>query len=119
VLKRILFVDDEPSILNGLRLLLRKQRNTWDMVFVGSPREALAELDKAPFDALVSDMRMPEMDGLELVSRVIARWPATACFILSGYADPEVVQRARELARAYLNKPCELQTLLSTIGPGL
>jgi CheY-like chemotaxis protein len=58
-MRRILFVDDEPAILEGLRNLLRKQRRTWDMAFAESGQAALGIMASAPADIVVSDMRMP------------------------------------------------------------
>ncbi len=74
-MKRVLFVDDDASILDALRNLLRKQRNEWDMVFALGGSEALAELSKAPFDVVVTDMRMPGMDGAALLARGARRLP--------------------------------------------
>lgn len=115
MLKRILFVDDEPMVLAALRTMLRRQRKVWEMVFVASGAEALAELGKAPFDAVVSDMRMPGIDGAELLARVQARWPETARFIPSGYSDPEALQRAQSVATACLSKPCDAEPLVAAI----
>jgi len=61
--KRILFVDDEPMILNGLQRTLRKMRHEWEMMFVSSATEALQILDANPMDVVVTDLKMPEMDG--------------------------------------------------------
>jgi DNA-binding NarL/FixJ family response regulator len=114
-LRRILFVDDEPLVLKALRNLLRRQRDVWEMVFVGSGHEALDELSRAAFDVVVSDMRMPVMDGAELVGRVNAQWPQTACLVLSGYADPEARARAMASARGCLSKPCAFEELKAAI----
>jgi DNA-binding NtrC family response regulator len=113
--KRILFVDDEPAMLSSLRCMFRKQRHQWDMVFASSGREALAEMSKAPFDVLISDMRMPEMDGAELLAEVQARWPQVTCFILSGYAEAEARARATAVARAYFSKPCDIEMISAAI----
>ena len=71
--KRILFVDDEANVLDGLQNLLRKQRHHWDMVFAIDGQTALTELEKAPFDVIVSDMRMPGMDGATLLKKKTSR----------------------------------------------
>ena len=75
--KRILFVDDDPSILAGLQNLLYKDRKRWDMVFALGGKLALDEIRKAPFDIVVSDMRMPGMDGAMLLNLVKDECPAT------------------------------------------
>ena len=68
--KYILFVDDELKVLNGLKRMLYSQLQKWDMEFVDSGREALKHMKEHPFDMIVSDMRMPEMDGAELLKNV-------------------------------------------------
>ncbi|MBK7859271.1 MAG: response regulator [Archangiaceae bacterium] len=114
-MKRVLFVDDEQAVLEGLKNQLRKHRREWEMVFVTSGRDALAQLERGPFDVLISDMRMPELDGAELLALVKVRWPQTACYVLSGYADPEARRRAMAVARAYFAKPCEIEKLEAAI----
>ena len=67
--KRILFVDDEPMVLKGLQRTLRKMRDMWDMTFTPSAEKALAILDHHPMDVIISDMKMPQMDGTQLLPR--------------------------------------------------
>jgi HD-like signal output (HDOD) protein/CheY-like chemotaxis protein len=105
--RRILFVDDEPNMLSGMRNVLRKQRDTWDMVFVLAGTEALAAMDQAPFDVIVADMRMPGMDGPELLNQVKAKFPRTVRIILSGQADREALGRAMAVAHQFLSKPSD------------
>ena len=62
-MRRVLFVDDEPRILEGLRRMLRSQRHDWEMAFAPGGEAALAMLETLPFDVIVSDMRMPGIDG--------------------------------------------------------
>lgn len=114
-MRRVLFVDDEENVLHALKLLLRSQRRVWDMVFVANADLAIAELEKAPFDVIVSDMRMPKVDGAELLTRVHARWPATARLVLSGYADSDAIEKVSKVAQTILSKPCELDVLRSAI----
>jgi HD-like signal output (HDOD) protein/CheY-like chemotaxis protein len=106
-MRRILFVDDEVNVLDGLRDLLRKQRKQWEMVFALGGQAALAELEKAPFDVVVSDMRMPHIDGAQLLTAVREHYPATARIILSGHAERESVVRALPVAHQFLSKPCD------------
>lgn len=115
MLTRVLFVDDEPSVLDGLRDLLRKQRKQWDMVFALGGAAALEECAKAPFDVAVSDMRMPGMDGAALLLEIKKHWPATARIILSGHAEREAVVDALPVAHQFLSKPCDAEILRITI----
>jgi YesN/AraC family two-component response regulator len=68
--KRILFVDDEPMVLDGLRRSLHSMRKDWEMVFVTSGSEALESMANQSFDIVVTDMRMPGMDGAQLLEEV-------------------------------------------------
>jgi HD-like signal output (HDOD) protein len=114
-LKRILFVDDEPAVLEGLRNLLRKQRLIWKMTFALGGKAALEELEKGPFDVVVSDMRMPGMDGAQLLARIKDLHPGVARVVLSGHADQEMVRRALPVAQQYLSKPCDGDVLRGVI----
>src|SRR5688572_18023467 len=89
--RRILFVDDEQMILTGLRHGLRKQVGRWDMVFAATGAAALDELAAASFDVIVSDMRMPNMDGVTLLETVRRLHPLTARIILTGYAEADAI----------------------------
>ena len=114
-MKRILFVDDEPLVLRGLRNLLHADRRRWEMVFAVGGDAALEELAKARFDVIVSDLRMPGMDGLALLRSVQASYPHVARMVLSGYAEPATLEAATALAHTVLAKPCDSQTLRSAI----
>jgi HD-like signal output (HDOD) protein len=107
----ILFVDDEPLLLEGLRNALRRQRHAWNMRFVTSGAGALEALAAEPFAIVVSDMRMPGMDGAELLTQVRDRWPHVARLILSGQADQDAVERALPVTQQFLAKPCDSEML--------
>src|SRR6185369_4538284 len=108
---RILFVDDELNVLAGLRDSLRRHRREWDMVFAPGGPEALAELRQKTFDVIVSDMRMPAMDGAALLEQVRAEFPEVARIILSGHAERNAVLRALPVAQQFLSKPCDAHVL--------
>lgn len=110
-MRKILFVDDDPNILQGLRRMLRSQRDGWEVAFAQGGEMALAMLDAASFDVVVSDMRMPGMDGAALLACVRERYPETIRFILSGHADQDAALRAVPVAHQFLAKPCEPGTL--------
>ncbi len=109
--QRILFVDDEPQVLEGLQNLLRKERARWDMVFACGGAEAMACIEEAPFDVVVSDMRMAGLDGAELLQRVKDLHPGTARIVLSGHAEHEAAVRALAVAHRFLSKPCDAATM--------
>lgn len=113
--KRILFVDDEAAVLDGLRNLLRKQRRVWKMTFAQGGKSALELLASEPFDVVVTDMRMPGMDGAELLTRVKEIYPGIARVVLSGHADLAMLNRALPVAQQYLSKPCDSEVLRGVI----
>lgn len=115
-MKIILFVDDQQNVLDGLRRMLHSMRNEWEMHFATSGEKALELLAGAPFDVIVSDMRMPGMDGAQLLNEVKARYPDAVRMILSGQSDDETILRSVEPAHQYLSKPCDADTLKATIG---
>lgn len=110
-MRRILFVDDEPNVLHGLQRMLRSQRNEWEMSFAQGGEAALAVMAAAPFDVIVSDMRMSGMDGAALLAEVRERFPDVIRIILSGHADRNAAFRAVPVAHQFLGKPCDSSTL--------
>jgi CheY-like chemotaxis protein len=110
-----MFVDDEPNVLHALKALLRPLRFEWEMVFVGGATEALSAMRSGTFDVVVSDMRMPQVDGAELLKQVRDLSPATRRLVLSGYADEASLARAAQVAHRCLDKPCELEVLRDAI----
>src|SRR5436305_271906 len=113
--KRILFVDDDRYLLEGLRDALRPHRRRWSMSFVGSGEEALELLATQPQDVVISDLRMPGMDGATLLARVRETTPAAVRIVLSGQAELRMVARAAGVAHRLLAKPCEIDDLTRVI----
>ena len=114
-MKELLFVDDEPKLLDGLKRSLRPMRAEWNMTFVTSGAEALQTLGQAPFDVIVSDMRMPVMDGAQLLSEVRQRFPQVVRIVLSGQSDKELIYQSIAATHQYLDKPCETGLLKATV----
>lgn len=114
-MKRILFVDDEVAILDGLKRMLRTQRHEWEMAFALGAEAALSMMEAATFDVLVTDMRMPGMDGAALLEIVREKYPSMLRIILSGYTELHASMRAVPVAHQFLLKPCDLDVLRSGI----
>ncbi len=108
---RILFVDDEPKLLKGLERSLRGMRDQWEMHFVTGGPEALEAMARTPFDVVISDMRMPGMDGAQLLDLVRKRFSETVRMVLSGQADKDAIFRAIRPTHQYLSKPCDIEEL--------
>lgn len=112
---RILFVDDEPNILQGLRRTLHAAARDWDLRFALSGAEALQLLAEQPCDVIATDLQMPGMDGAALLSEVKRRWPSTLRIITSGSCEQGQVVKAVGTAHQYLSKPYDTGTLKQTI----
>lgn len=111
-MKKILFVDDEENILKGLKRMLHGMRDEWDMYFSENGQEALQLLDKdKDFDVIVSDIRMPGMDGVELLGEVKKRHPRLTRIILSGHSDYRAALASTRVAHQYLAKPSDATAL--------
>jgi len=114
-MKRILFVDDDTKVLDGIRRMLYVYRNSWNMQFVDNSQAALKACEGDSFDVVISDMRMPGMDGATLLGHIRDRFPTTARVILSGYSDHATAARSLSVAHRFLSKPCSESEIRSTI----
>ena len=112
---RILFVDDEKNILLGLRRSLHTKRKHWDIHFASGGEEALEKLSQYPFEVIVTDMRMPRIDGATLLRKVARDHPSTVRFILSGQSDLEATYRAIGSSHQFFSKPCNVDELARMI----
>lgn len=113
--RSIVFVDDEENLLSGLRRLLRNKRDVWDMRFAPGGEQALAMLAERSADVIVSDMKMPRMDGAQLLGEVRRQHPGTARMILSGHADRMSIISAVGPTQQFLSKPCDTEVLIEAI----
>ncbi|MFQ5713835.1 MAG: HDOD domain-containing protein [Candidatus Scalinduaceae bacterium] len=114
-MRRILFVDDNPEEIERLREMLTAVHKEWELEFAESGEEALKIMAKSPFDVVVSDMRMPKMDGAELLGNVMEYYPETVRIIQSWHSDKERVLRSVKSAHQFLSKPSSTETMKYTI----
>ncbi len=116
--RRILFVDDEPHVLDGLRRMLHAERDRWEMSFVDGARAALDQMRAASFDAVVSDVNMPGKDGFALLveMRTDERTQDVPVIILTGRYEGDIKRRALDLgATDLLSKPVDPQDLIARL----
>ncbi len=113
--RKILFVDDDQSLLDGVRRALRSERAQWDMHFLPSGEEALALMAQDKFDALVTDMRMPGIDGVQLLSEVMHLYPDMIRFILSGHSSDDMTLQSVRTAHQFFPKPCDIESLKTAL----
>lgn len=113
--RRVLFVDDEPNVLDGLRRMLRPLRDEWDMRFAPGGTRALELMAAEPADVLVTDMRMAGMDGDELLAEVRRLHPLTVRIVLTGQCTRESMLRLARLAHRVFTKPCDPDELKAAV----
>lgn len=115
-MKRLLFVDDDAMVLAGLRRALHDMRGEWQAGFAPGGQAALDAMEKESFDAVITDMRMPAMDGAELLEKVRDRHPEVIRIVLSGQSEKEAMLRSIVPAHQYLAKPCDIRDLKVRLG---
>ncbi|AVO59895.1 HD domain-containing phosphohydrolase [Pseudomonas chlororaphis] len=115
----VLLVDDEESILNSLRRLLRSQ--PYDILLADSGAKALEILEQRPVDVVMSDARMPNMDGATLLAHIHQRYPSTLRILLTGYADMTLIAKAINEGQIhrYISKPWNDEDMLVTLRQAL
>ncbi len=113
--EKILFVDDEPAALDGYRRLLHKMFTV--ETAVGAPQALQTLAENGPYAVVVSDMRMPEMDGADFLAMVREVSPDTVRIAITGYANIETATRAVNAGNIFrfLSKPCEKEILVSAL----
>ncbi len=116
---RVLFVDDDPQLLSGLKLSFWSKRREWSVFCSESGVQALELLEQRDFDAVVSDMRMPGMDGEALLGRVRAQYPELLRVVLSGQTERGMATRVVSIAHQFLAKPCDTSWLQERVGVAL
>jgi signal transduction histidine kinase len=116
--RRILFVDDEPKVLSGLRRMLYEQASVWEMVFATTVGEAMEVMSRTPFEVVVLDISMPEKNGFELLKEIKANPHTrnTEVVVLTGLQDERLKQKALDLgANDLLNKPVLREDLIARL----
>jgi DNA-binding NtrC family response regulator len=112
---RVLFVDDDSRLLSGLEDALRPMRRSLAMRFAVGPQAALRALDAEPADVVVTDLRMPWMNGLVLLRLIEAWHPGARRIVLSGQTGGEWRERVQAAAHLVLTKPCPTAQLVEAI----
>jgi len=114
-LPRILFVDDEPNVLDAIRRLLRMQGPEWDVSFATNGAEALAAMYVHPAHVVITDIAMPEMDGKSLIHHLYKSFPEAVLIVLSGHWQPATALTEVGPHIRFLTKPVRSEILLKTI----
>jgi HD-like signal output (HDOD) protein/CheY-like chemotaxis protein len=115
----ILFVDDDSEVISSTKRLLYIQHKEWQIQFANSAALAIEKLNNSPVNVIVSDIRMPGMDGIEFLTIVKEKWPQTIRIVLSGHSDRDSSLQASGLVHQFLAKPCPIEAIISTIEKAL
>lgn len=105
--KRILFVEDN-LLLRQMYLMMMEGEEGWEAVAAADAREALRFMEQAAFEVVVSDMRMPGMNGIELMGVVRQLYPRSSRIIISGLSDQADISRSLDATHQFLAKPWRL-----------
>jgi len=119
-LKQVLVVDDEKTLLEVIKKGLAKFKNRFTIITCENGREAIEVLESSSIDLVVTDIKMPEVDGLELLAYMTANFPSLPAIVISGYGTPENMQKLDELGiYLFMDKPLSVQKLSRSILEGL
>ncbi len=116
---KILCVDDEKPILTSLKFLLRA--SNYELFLAENVPDALSILETTKIDLVISDMRMPKINGAQFLKEVTVRWPETVQILLTGYSELDAVEQVKQEANLFcqLPKPWDNDELVSAIKRGL
>jgi HD-like signal output (HDOD) protein/ActR/RegA family two-component response regulator len=113
--KRILFVEDDPLLVEVYVMMLSDSRDLWEVTTARDGPQALQLMEQTAFDVVVSDMKMPRMSGIELLREVKQRCPLSSRIILSGMSDQEEIARCLGATHQFLAKPFNVGDLKATL----
>ncbi len=111
----LLFVDDEQYILKALKRSFRNMRRQWRMEFATTARQALEIMVKGKIDVVVSEIRLPDMDGRRFLEAVKKVRPEAVRIVMSGYADKDLLVKSIDIAHQLIAKPCDDEQLKAAI----
>jgi DNA-binding response OmpR family regulator len=112
----VLIVDDEPLFLSSVAEGLRSLDADYDVLTAADGREAVAIAESRPLDLVVTDLKMPELDGFELIRYLLENHPGTPVIVMTAFGTPAIEESVRDAgALSYLEKPIDFQTLTERI----
>jgi CheY-like chemotaxis protein len=114
--RKVLVVDDEETLTWSMTKTLAKDTGQYEIIIANTGTDALNILEKGPIDVVVTDIRMPDINGLDLLSRIREKYPSTKVIIMTAYGSPEVHKEAtRRGSYFYLEKPFEISDIRTLI----
>jgi HD-like signal output (HDOD) protein len=114
-MRRVLFVDDDDVLVRALARAVKARGGRWEAQTATDADAALRQMRGGSVDVVVSDVRMPGVDGPALLAAVRNEWPGTVRILMSGFADEEAVHRSIPVAQQFVPKPCSVDDLFNAI----
>jgi HD-like signal output (HDOD) protein len=114
-MKKILFVEDNPVLLELYGIMLTGEPHRWQVRTASCGQQALEFMETTTFDAVISDLEMPGMDGIQLLREVKRRSPATARIMVSGVTDQKLVAESLHETHQFMAKPINSKTVKTTL----
>lgn len=114
-MKRILFVDDDSYVLSGIKRHVRKMQDEWHVSFAANAIQALEIITAKPVDVIVTDVRMPGMNGIELIHKIQETHPATIPIAVSGHCSTSDAVSLLRTGIRFFSKPCDIEKLILLI----
>ena len=114
-MRKILFVDGDQKVIEKLKKQLYPMRSKWKIEFAGSGKDALESMERSSYDVVVSDMHMPDMDGVNFFEIVMERFPGTVRIMHSDNSDRAMAMESVKCTHQFLMKPCTAEIMKYTI----
>jgi len=115
-LKKVLIVDDEETLTWSLAKSLSKDKDKYEVIIANNGREALAKLEKNKIDLVITDIRMPDINGLDLMVKIKKEYPQTKVIIMTAYGSSDIQKEANQRGSLYyVEKPFEISDIRKII----
>jgi len=111
----ILIVDDDPHLLDALKRNFYTKKDEYNAVFSTSADDALNKCETEPFDFIISDYKMPGMNGLSMLEIIKKKYPSMKRILLTGQSENEIFDKAMDFAQKYISKPCSAADIIKII----
>ena len=112
---KVLIAEDDRIFLKRLSKILEKYNDSFEVICVENGKKAIDVLDREQISLLVTDIQMPEIDGLELLAYVSENYPVIPCFVMTAYETPELREKLPNDLVQFLSKPFDIEELAAAI----
>jgi len=115
-LKKVLIVDDEETLTWSMAKSLSRDKDKYEVIIASNGREALVQLEKDKIDLVITDIRMPDINGLDLMVKIKKEYPQTKVIIMTAYGSSDIQKEANQRGSLYyVEKPFEISDIRKII----